>query len=353
MDSKTLFLVLAVLVVNISSRFYGFWIITSQASPRQKGRLFWPAISLQLLVPISLPSEYPILKFLLLCNTCLHVFKLIDYYHRYESLSERDRNFKRFFHFFECLYTADIRKSFLKVASTEGILSPLRGGNREGLDITLRLALPFKAMGALGQGVVYLALGMVFLTLNRRFGWWAAFGGTAPLDYVTLAVEYYLICVGLVNTGVGLHRRMGYKVEGFFSEPLRAGSPGEFWARWNIPVHEWLKDNVYKKFGGRRHPYRGLFATFLASGLFHEYIISLATNTLNGFMVAYFMTQFLLVVLSISLHRLLDSCLPVYARVRLTRPFQGMKWSLTVCCVLLPVPLFIHNFEKIFPLHTW
>ncbi|MFN3466071.1 MAG: MBOAT family O-acyltransferase, partial [Candidatus Brocadiales bacterium] len=126
-------------------------------------------------------------------------------------------------------------------------------------------------------------------------------------------------------------------------------------------VHEWLMDNVYKKFGGgrtapdrgRRHPYCGLFATFLASGLFHEYIISLASNTLNGFMLAYFMTQFFLVVFSISVHHFLNRQFPGYARVRLTRPFKGIKWLLTLSCVLLPVPLFIHNFEKVFPLHTF
>ncbi len=331
MDSRTLLLVLAVVFVNLLSRFYGFWIITRSSNPWKKGLLFWPAILIQLLMPLPLPKEYPLLKWLLLSNTCLHVFKLIDYYRRYESLSERDRNFKRFFHSFECLYTTDIRKSFVK-----------EGGQVEG------------ARKALKQGLLYLALGTTFLLLNRHFGWWSALGGSPLLDYSTLAAEYYLLCVGLVHLGVGIHRMMGYKVEDFFLEPTRARSPGEFWATWNIPVHEWLRDNIYNKFGGRLHPYRGLFATFLVSGLFHEYIVSLASNTLNGFMLAYFMTQFLFVVLSISLHRFLNSLVPAgYSRIRLTRPFQDLKWLLTVCSVLLPVPLFIHNLNKVFPLHTF
>ncbi|MFN3467749.1 MAG: hypothetical protein ACK4WF_08625, partial [Candidatus Brocadiales bacterium] len=121
MDSRTLLLVLAVLLVNLLSRFYGFWVITRQDTPWKKGLSFWPAIVIQLLVPLPLPEEYPLLKWLLLSNTCLHVFKLIDYYHRYESLSEKDRNFRRFFHSFECLYTADIRKSFVKEAPSSGV----------------------------------------------------------------------------------------------------------------------------------------------------------------------------------------------------------------------------------------
>lgn len=341
MDSRTLLLVLAVLLVNLFSRFYGFWVITRQDTPWGKGLFFWPALLIQLLVPLPLPKEYPLLKWLLLSNTCLHVFKLIDYYHRYESLSEKDRNFRRFFHSFECLYTADIRKSFVKISPN----SPMEKGDK----------------GDVYQGLLYLVLGMTLLLLNRHFGWWSALGGSPALNYATLAVEYYLLCVGLVTLGVGIHRMMGYRVGGFFHEHARACSPVEFWARWNVPVHEWLMDNVYKKFGGgraapdrnRRHPYRGLFATFLASGLFHEYTVSLASNTLNGFMLAYFMTQFLLVVMSISLHRFLNWYLPNYSRLRLARSFLGVKWLLTLCCVLLPVPLFIHNFEKVFPLHTF
>lgn len=332
MDPTALLLVIAVIFTNLLSRFYGFWAIARLGTSWRRGLLFWPVILVQLLVPLPLPKEYPLLKWFLLSNTCLHVFKLIDYYHRYESLSEKDRSFKRFFHSFECLYTANIRKSFVKEDSPS---VPARtDGPRKGFY----------------QGLLYFVLGMAFLALNRHFGWWSL---SPRVDYLTLGVEYYFLCVGLVNIGVGIHRMMGYRVEGFFLEPTRAGSPGEFWARWNVPVHEWLKYNVYKKLGGHRHPYRGLFTTFLASGMFHEYIISLASNTLNGFMVAYFMTQFLFVVLSVSLHHLLDRYLPIYSRVRLARPFVSVKRFLTVCCVLLPVPLFIHNFKKVFPLHTF
>ncbi len=335
MDQRTLLLLLAVIFVNVLSRFYGFRVIAGLSTQPKKGLFFWPAVSVQLLVPLFLPKEHPILRWFMLSNTCLHVFKLIDYYNRYESLSEKDKNFKRFFQSFECLYTADIRKSFIKTSPPEvGRLVHNQ---------------------AFIKGFLYVAFGMTFLLLNRRFGWWSALGGSFLLEYSTLAVEYYFLCVGLVNLGVGIHRMMGYEVEGFFHGHARACSPGEFWVRWNVPVHEWLRDNVYRKFGGdgHRYPYCGLFATFLVSGLFHEYTVSLATNTFNGFMLAYFMTQFLSVVLSISLHRLLSRGLPDYANMRSKRWFLGVKWFLTLSCVLLPVPLFIHNFKKIFPLHTF
>ncbi len=326
MYQKVFLLALAVLSVNLLSRFYGFWVISQGATRRKKGLLFWPAIFIQLLVPLPFPVEYTLLKFLLLSNTCLHVFKLIDYYHRYDFLPERDKNFKRFFHSFECMYTTNIRKSFVRESP---IVSP---------------------RSVISKGLLYIVLGMACLLLNRHYGWWKV----SPLmDYFTLGVEYYFLCVGLVYFGVGIHRGMGYRVNGFFREPIRARSPLEFWARWNIPVHEWLRDNIYKKLGGHRHRYRGLFATFFLSGLFHEYILSMASNTLNGYMLAYFMIQFLVLVSSMYLNIVLKNQLANYPRVRSARWFRGVSRLLTFTCILLPVPLFIHNFKKVFPIHNF
>ena len=69
---------------------------------------------------------------------------------------------------------------------------------------------------------------------------------------------------------------LGFKVkDGMMDNPmLKATSPTDFWAgRWNVLVHGALKRGVFKpvyKFSSR---FIAVLATFLASGLFHDFIL--------------------------------------------------------------------------------
>lgn len=63
--------------------------------------------------------------------------------------------------------------------------------------------------------------------------------------------------------------------EGVMKNPLmKASSPSDFWGgRWNLLVHGVLKRGVFKPVYSVSSKLIAVLATFLASGLFHEYIL--------------------------------------------------------------------------------
>jgi hypothetical protein len=320
-------LIVLIVVLNLLSRVYGFWVITGKQGPSRKGLLFWTSILFLSLPPLSLPASHPIIKYFILNYTALHIFKLIDYYNRYAHLQEENKGFRRFFYSFDCLYTTNIIKSFLKDPSP-----PPRG----------------LILKNLTSGLLYAGFGIALLLLNRNFAWWKV----SPLiDYLSLGLEYYFLAMGAAVLVINLHRLAGYKVPEFFLNPLRSSSPGEFWTRWNIPVHEWLRNNVFIKAGGRDHFWRAVLLTFMVSGIFHEYTISLASNTLNGFMTAYFLVQFLAFLVGVSLHRLLSIPFLRHHSLVTSKAFLGIRWALTMVSVFLPSVLFLYNLRKVFPIH--
>lgn len=92
----------------------------------------------------------------------------------------------------------------------------------------------------------------------------------------------------------------------FDNHPLTAStSPADFWGRrWNLLIHECLKDGVYKpvlSFGGAQ--WLATFAAFTASGLFHEWLLPAVfynyPNT-HGVALAFFWWQAALVMLEVA-----------------------------------------------------
>ncbi len=79
----------------------------------------------------------------------------------------------------------------------------------------------------------------------------------------------------------------GYQTNPVMKNPLGgAKSPSDFWGkRWNLLIQGVLKGGVYKPV--RKHGYSAMiavFATFLASGLFHEWLAyGLFRTTCMGF----------------------------------------------------------------------
>ena len=78
--------------------------------------------------------------------------------------------------------------------------------------------------------------------------------------------------------------------------PPFAATPAEFWRRWNRPAHEFFDLYVARPLGGMRHPVRAILATFLVSGLGHEYIFSVSSGRLQGYQTAFFLIHGLAVV---------------------------------------------------------
>ena len=80
---------------------------------------------------------------------------------------------------------------------------------------------------------------------------------------------YWLVLVSAkFDLMVALFRFFGVNVDDNFRWPLLATSPLDLWRRWNIYNRRLLLKFVYFPLGGnRRHVYRNILCTFLASAL--------------------------------------------------------------------------------------
>jgi hypothetical protein len=119
--------------------------------------------------------------------------------------------------------------------------------------------LPFKKMGA------------------EWFSWQTAMDPARWRDNALFGflLQLWLMsfCEGLVFATTVLTRR---QMEPIMDNPMfESKSPSDFWGRrWNLTVHRGLKNGVYKPVrqqGGGKP--LAVFATFVASGLFHEWLL--------------------------------------------------------------------------------
>lgn len=128
---------------------------------------------------------------------------------------------------------------------------------------------------------------------------------------------------GLFEVAAVLWRRHGVPVESLMKTPLAADSMSDFWARrWNTAFRQIAHTLVFRPTARRRGASVGAFAVFAFSGLVHELAISFSARGGWGGPVAYFLIQWVGLVLE---RRLPDA--PALKRV----------W--TWLWVLIPAPL--------------
>jgi hypothetical protein len=70
--------------------------------------------------------------------------------------------------------------------------------------------------------------------------------------------------------------------------PLAAVTPADFWRRWNRPTQQFLHDYVFLAVNGPRQPLTATLATFIVSGLIHEWLFDLCAGRIAGWQMAYF-----------------------------------------------------------------
>ncbi len=139
----------------------------------------------------------------------------------------------------------------------------------------------WRAAPRFGIGLALIYLGAHF-DLDHR-AWF--------LSHCLKVWEIFFCIGGASDLIVGVMAIGGWKVDGFFRHVLRARSVLDFWARFDLMVHLWLKDNIYRPIGGARHPNRGLIAGFTYSALLHEYLFWTAVPELLGVQTLFFATQ--------------------------------------------------------------
>jgi hypothetical protein len=155
-------------------------------------------------------------------------------------------------------------------------------------------------------------------------------------------------CEGL---SLGFAVITGYQPKPIMLNPLlKSRSPMDFWGkRWNLLVHDALKNGVFKPIRKYHSRTIAVLATFLASGIFHEWLlwaifkpvkgqtdpitgecISSCYQPVYGSAIVFFLWQALLIAMEITLGRT-----PIFQQLGKHLP-QAIK-TLLIICLGIPV----------------
>ena len=221
------------------------------------------------------------------------------------------------------------------------------------LDFVLFLCLPVvarweirgradisRAVRSVLRGVALIAVGLVVARTTTELKAW-------PVAFVVLfQIELYLMAAGGFNILVAPLALRGIDYTDPFRSPFLAKSPAEFWGwRWNTWVNHLLHRYVFLPVGGKRRASLGVFAAFAVSGIAHEAIFGFIAWNVTGWILAYFLTQAALVMLT-SRWRAFRT---------LTRRAPAVAWALTMIAMLATGSLFVHGVKlalmPISPMH--
>ena len=151
-----------------------------------------------------------------------------------------------------------------------------------------------------GVGVVLFGLGFALVHFANGL---PLLRSSFILDHVVKVSIFVLTIEGLSWALYCAERLTGFDTELPIRLQFLSRSVGEFWNRYNVRIHEWFENNVFRPAGGRRNPVRGLILVFLISGTFHELGMAIAISRFEGYQLAFFAIQAPAVLLSHRLNR--------------------------------------------------
>lgn len=138
-------------------------------------------------------------------------------------------------------------------------------------------------------GVVEVAGAFAFAATADGAGWLQA--GAYPAAWARMA-SLMLLLDGLFRATRGALLASGCVAERLSHAPWAAGSLAAFWGRrWNLLVARTLAADVYAPVKARAGRVAGVFAAFLASGVYHEALFTFPTGAEGGGHVVYFLAQ--------------------------------------------------------------
>jgi alginate O-acetyltransferase complex protein AlgI len=128
-------------------------------------------------------------------------------------------------------------------------------------------------------------------------------------------------------------RARGVAVEPIMQRPMLARNLGEFWSRrWNRAFADLAARFVLRPIARRWSPAAGLFASFVASGVIHDLVISVPARGGYGLPTIYFTINGLTVLMLRGKHA---------RRLRLNTGWRGRTIAMAV--LALPLPLVVHE----------
>jgi uncharacterized protein YqjF (DUF2071 family) len=135
-------------------------------------------------------------------------------------------------------------------------------------------------------GILLFAVARLFDDIPLLAGWIGMIGTILLLHFGM----FHLLALAL--------RRYGIGVTPIMNAPLRARSVAEFWGtRWNLGFHHLANELVFRPTVERFGIAGALMLTFLASGVVHEFVITLPARGGYGLPTLYFVLQGLGVLL--------------------------------------------------------
>jgi hypothetical protein len=164
------------------------------------------------------------------------------------------------------------------------------------------------------------------------------------IDGALKSLEIYLLAGGANNILVAAFGLAGYRVFDGFRYPILAHSVLDFWSRYNVWIHRWLKRHVFEPFVRRRRPALGILAVFGTSGLLHDYLFLPVAPDLVGWQLAYFMLHGVGAIAGFQLGR----AIRLLSGRRVSRP---LAIAATLGFVLISTPIFIHSLDRVIDLH--
>lgn len=194
----------------------------------------------------------------------------------------------------------------------------------------------------LAGGTAALLVGLTLTAIGRSSGMPER---SLALDRCLKTLEIYLLAGGANNLLVAAFGLIGYQICDGFRYPILATSILDFWRRYNVWIHRWLKRNIFEPVGSRRRmPAVGILAVFGFSGLIHEYLFVPLTYDLLGWQFAFFSLHGLGAIGGPGLGR-------AY-RAAIGRPVPKMlAIAATLGFVLATAPIFVHCLDRAFDLH--
>jgi D-alanyl-lipoteichoic acid acyltransferase DltB (MBOAT superfamily) len=120
--------------------------------------------------------------------------------------------------------------------------------------------------------------------------------------------------------------------------PYLAGTPADFWRRYNRNMQQFFLEDVFIPMGASRRPLVGILFVFAVSGLLHELVFGIASGRVQGFQMAFFLIQGLAVAAT--------------ARIR-PRGSRAVAWAIgTLVFVLITSTLFFASMQGVVPFYS-
>ena len=151
-------------------------------------------------------------------------------------------------------------------------------------DIEKQLHTRQLSVGKLGEGMMYLVLGLMkkavladtigvvyAKVISLETGQMSVL--SAWLGCAAFALQIYYDFSGYSDMAVGLGKMLGFDLPKNFDHPYIAGSTTEFWYRWHTSLRGWFREYVYYPLGGGEtdegRQVRNILAVWLLVGLYH------------------------------------------------------------------------------------